>query len=202
MNLSFPISENIAGLEAFYFVEVEHVYQDTGREILLSGNNIWNVGKATKFTPNFKDRLRTSQKGNKIPVTLSGNIAKKSQALNTVLKKMLNRYYIVIYRDLNGQFVRVGSKNHPLKFSYSGNTGKRPGSFAGISFTFSGTLLELPEPYYGIIPTDGGQVNQDQLPLADPVVVRWNEGNVIAVLNPGQTLLLKSEFEVPEFQVL
>lgn len=182
----------------------EYILQDTGNEIILSGQNIWNVGKATKFTPKFKDRLRKSSKGSKVPVTLSGTIAKKTDQMISVLKQMVNRHYVVVYKDYNGQLVRVGSQAHPLTFSYSGNSGKRPGTFAGIEFEFTGTLLDLPETYTGILPTDGGIVNESEDPNAnaDPVTVKWNDGTVIAVLRPGQELVLRSEFEVSEIQVL
>ena len=201
MDLNFPISgDNIGGIKLFWFVPIEHVESETETDVTLKMDRVWFIGRATKFTGKYRERNRSLNSGNKKTITLDGEVAKITPELEAVITKMLGRKYIVVYHDLNGYLKKIGSVDQPMTFEYSGDSGTRPGTKNGVKFDFSGVITSDIGYYAGQLPT-----NENPTPpviVGPPVTVRWNDNTVIAVANPGSTVIIRSEFKATEILVL
>ncbi len=202
MDLNFPISgDNYGGLKLFWFVPVEHVESETDSNVTLQDGKVWYIGRATKFSPEYRERSRSLKFGTKKTLTLDGEIAKLSPELDAIVSVMLGRKYLVVYSDYNGYLKKLGTVEQPLTFEYSANSGKQPGTKNGIQFEFTGVITSDVSYYTGSLPTSG---NPDPPPVVvgDPVTVKWNDDTVIAIASPGATVIIRSEFTATEILII
>lgn len=201
MDLNFPISNNYGGLKLFWFVPVEYVASETDTDVVLKDGKVWFVGRATKFSPEYRERSRSLKYGIKKTLTLDGEIAKLTPELEAIVSTMLGRKYIVVYNDYNGYLRKLGTSEQPLTFEYSANTGKQPGTKNGIRFEFSGVITSDVSYYTGSLPTSG---NPDPPPVVvgDPVTVKWNDDTIIAIASPGTTVIIRSEYKATEILII
>ena len=201
MNLSFPKSSNTAGLKnVFWFVAVSNVLSQIGATVVLKPEQKWNTGKATRFKPDFKEKQKD---GKLLSIAYKAFVPKRTPELDEVLNAMLpHEGYLLIYDDFNGYRRLAGSVDTPLMFTFDLPSGKKPGDANGVNIQFNGISTEhLALLYTDAIDADD-PVPEPEVPLGPPVTVEWNEGNVVAVAQPGEKVIIISEFAADEIQII
>lgn len=201
---------SIGGLEVVFFVPEESIKKYPAREgLILKGNLELHEGHTffllgyTRHTSSYEHQLRTSQRGALYDITQRGTIPTDTPELGSQFYYMAapGRRYVLLFRDRNS-FLRITPPGYALPFSYKFGTGDDPDNRYGYTVTFSD---DTPYPclyYSGSF--EVSEVGTITPPVADssaePVRIRFN-GNVIKIVNPGETLDITSDFALEDFEI-
>lgn len=193
-DLNFPVKgDNFGGLDRFWFVAVEDVDSiDVNGHVILRDGVVWNIGRATRHTLDYNCPDRMTKGGTIYGPSLVGISSKWTPELEAVLSEMRGNRYVLIVKDRNGYLTQVGTKGQGLLFESRRGSGTTPDSKNGVDFSFRGSVTE--EPIYfnlEIVTSD----EQNDVVIADvpPSIVKIN-GNIVAILAPGETYEISSEF--------
>jgi len=141
--------QNTGGLEHFLFVESAALAYDARprRDVVsntivqalpLLDNAYWAQANVIRHTLDYRERQRLRSTGLSYQQNLQGVIAKVTPALTSALQQFENKKWVLIAKDRNGYYRLIGSKEHPLEFSYQSNSGRSPQQRNEVSFSFEG----------------------------------------------------------------
>lgn len=199
-NLNFPVNQdNFGGVDRFWFIPERDIdYVDASKQVVLKEGKAWYLGKATKYSINFKNPSRDARGGTTFRPRLTGTVKRHSPEMEALLSYMRGKRYVVIYKDKNGYLNQVGTKGQALVFETDQDSGTSPDTSNAVSFNFSGDT-KLPPVHYIrelVVSEDPGA----EVPVVDPVLVYIN-GNLVGTRQPGEIVDIKSEFTL-EFDLL
>lgn len=147
----------------------------------------WYVTHETAAT---ESTARQSREGTSKSNTLKFSIPKDQPALRAMFDKACDDEFIVLYKDANGKQKVFGLPDAPVKFRYTHASGSATSSANAYEGEF---YYEGPENMHFY----NGTVTSAPAGTA-PAVVRFN-GVAIAVLQPGETLNITSEYSFTEY---
>ena len=153
----------------------------------ITGFNLWN---ATADTAAVEARGSETREGSKKNIVIKFSLPKDTPGLRQMLEQATADEFIVVYNDGSGQQKIAGHLHAPMRFTFSHNTGSRfaDGNFYDCQFFFEGP--DNTWFYSGSVGTPPtGPANS---------VVNFN-GSPVAVLAPGQTLNITSDFGFTSF---
>jgi len=151
---------------------------------------IWIV---TQESPKMVSRSRNSQEGAFKDNQLTFIIPKDESVTRRMLELAEQDSFIVLFKDSNNKQKIFGTLESPVYFNFDHESGDGRGSRNQYSCSFVSDGPDNSFFYDGSIQIAPGG------PL--PAIVRWTDGTLIAVLQPGQTLLVDSDFE-HDFEVI
>jgi hypothetical protein len=138
----------------------------------------------------ISSRSRLSKEGSSKDTELGFIISLDRLAIKNMLLAAEEDEFIVIYRYATGPTKIFGLLEAPARFTFDHSSGKQPtdGNENNCRFYYAGP--DNTYFFFGEIPAPA--------PGAAPAVVRYN-GEVIAVLQPGETLDIQSDFGFTDF---
>jgi hypothetical protein len=140
----------------------------------------------TSETGQVRIRNRQSQEGPRITSELSGFIPRRDAQLQQLMDYCRNHHFVLLIRQGDGKDHLFGSLEQPLRFEVDFETGQNPSSRPGYAFRFFTEGVDVLNRYSGSVTIPGAGQN--------PAIVRWDDGELIATLNPGETLEVSSGF--------
>jgi hypothetical protein len=202
-NINRPDGDNNGGLETFYFLPVEQLAQDPPpgtitQNLQLAAGAVFYAFYCTLGSLQYNEGETQDNRGTRYKQTLKGYVPKDTPELQAALAELSGRRFVIIYKDFNGFFKLVGSRQYWLQFSRELDTGNSPSGRNGFGFSFSGESTRKAAHYLGSFPVseqpDAGQPPDD--PYANLVKVVDGAGQLILTLSPGETLVVESGFSV------
>jgi hypothetical protein len=153
----------------------------------ISGFNSW---RATYNSAGMQARGQRTREGEKKENRLRILIPKDSPGIRQMLEQATEDEFIIIYTDGNGKQKLSGQLHAPMRFTFDHNTG----STAADGNFYEGTFFyEGPDNTFFYSGSAGTQ------PVGPAnSIVNFN-GSPLAVLSPGQTLNIVSDFGITSF---
>lgn len=146
----------MGGVLFFYFIEagavskVNYTADHKVSSITLKVGSVLSAGYSTPHMLAVKTDPSDSDQGVSYAQELKGFFPRPPAGLIAELYNMVNRKFIVLAKDSNGNARMLGTPEQPLGFSFSEDTGSRPGDLPGAAFSFSGNLYQ-PAYFYTAI---------------------------------------------------
>jgi hypothetical protein len=147
---------------------------------------------ATQESSGIKSSARISREGSSKTNRLPFRLPLDLESVRAMMDKAMDDEFIVLFKYPNGKQKIFGSIEAPVRFEYDHSSGEgfADGSFNNCQFYYDG-----PENiffYDGSVPTPS--------PGAAPAWVKYND-EVIAVLYPGESLNIESDFGFTDFYI-
>ncbi|WP_139252257.1 hypothetical protein [Hymenobacter psychrotolerans] len=194
----------LVGFLNLYCLPVEYLLADPatdGSTILgnlqLAPNTGWYELKVTQNTIKFDETPKAAR-----GVTTYATKVNATRAQNgdegAAIWALQGRRCLVMLRDMAGRLRLVGSRESFLVFR-SGSEGSSPSARAGIDLQFTGELSRPAVYYAGALPLVGGGVLSGSTGAATgtgSVTVKNRKGELMATVQAGQTIIIKSGFRV------
>lgn len=199
-DLNFPVKgDNFGGLDRFWFAALEDVDSvDSNGQIVLKEGTVWNIGRATKHTLDYNCSDRMTKGGTIYGPSLIGISSKWTPELEVVLSQMRGNRYVLIVKDRNGYLTQIGTKGQGLLFESKRGSGTTPDSKNGVDFSFRGSVTEEPR-FFNLEVVTSDEQGDVEIPNVPPSVVKIN-GNIVAILSPGEEYSISSDFTL-EFEL-
>lgn len=87
-----------------------------------------------------------SKPGNSFRHSISGDIVGRSSENDKLLETMLRYRYIIVLKNWDGKYTRIGDPNQGLQFDFKYSTSPNPSGDKGYSIEFSGNTLSSQKP--------------------------------------------------------
>ena len=136
MNTLLKPSDNLGGVLRLWAIPAEDVVSLTAGVLSLSGTD--NV-IALYITPESADSsclLKKADGGFYYEITVSGFSPRIRKEADQLFKSMAGHNYVVVFLDGNLQYRAAGSKEQPLRFSFSAKTGMAVSDRNGYELEF------------------------------------------------------------------
>jgi hypothetical protein len=129
---------------------------------------------------------------------LVGTLARHTAPLAAGLEAMEGQELVVLYRDRNGEVQLLGTPEQPLTFRDAYDSGVDFLTRNNYDWTFSGETPRRARPYLGAWEVSGlglqtGVVLQGN---SGKVEIRDKRGNLMATVDAGRSVVLRSGFRV------
>lgn len=152
----FPIFDNIdnmGGNKSFMFIPEDEIVEIKSpvnfviqeAPVLLTGKTFLN-GYASHKTLRLSEIPEQTAAGTHFNSKISGFYPKIIPNVVSSFVKMKERMFVVAVLDNNKQLRLVGTKEQPLQFTFSLDTGANAATRNGITFEFTGQSI-LPSPF-------------------------------------------------------
>jgi hypothetical protein len=147
---------------------------------------------ATLETPRISTQTNQNREGQTKRNSLPFIIPKDRPDLRTILERMTEDEFILLFRYPSGTQKLFGQKHAPVKFSFDHDSGAEFSNRNGYECRFFYNGPDNIFFYPGTVtPAPAGPA---------PAIVNLN-GNFLAQLLPGQTLNIDSDFDFTDFQI-
>ena len=200
-NINRNTGDNWGVLEKFYFTAPESIVGIPAAKAGVIKDNIqmalgttWYAFGVTPRTLSYQEPFSPDRNGGRFKMQLKGFIAKETPEIKTELDQLYGRPVVLLYKEYNGFFKLVGSKEHYLELELDLDTGGDPASRNGISFSFKGDNTREAYFYEGAFTVSQEGVVAPPPPPEQVVTIRRGDGQVVAKLLPGQTFEIISGF--------
>jgi hypothetical protein len=180
MNFPKLHNYNIGSIKTFVFVDEQGIDQwpdvilNTMQSLpTLKSGYVWNQGYSTQDSKGLVERTGRDNKGVLHTHIISGVYPRINSIVTSIFTKMLNKRYIVVVEDNNGESRILGRPGNGLKFTFEDSTQENASGRNSYSFTFSGNS-RFTAPHISEIP-----VIQNNCAPATYQVIDQNE-NILA----------------------
>lgn len=157
-------------------------------DIVLKPGKSWAQWSVTRNTPRHRSAFQASMEGDFESASLSFTIPRDRAAIRPMLQMAQDDDHIVLYRDANSEWKLYGSLSDPVRFRFSHDTGSAPVQRNAYACEFYSEGSANTWFYNGEVsaPPSG----------TPPAIVRFSNGQIVAALQPGETLIITSGFSV------
>lgn len=159
-------------------------------EVVLKAGASFFRWRVTQKTAGVNSSSRITREGPTKENRLRFFIALDREAVRTMLEQAELDEFIVIYQYANGKKKIFGLLESPVRFEFSHDSGIAPADSNGNNCSF---YYDGPDNTY-FYNADSPSIGSGPA----PVIVKHN-GEVIAILSPGQTFNIESEFGFTDF---
>ncbi|QHL87428.1 hypothetical protein GU926_08255 [Nibribacter ruber] len=205
-------SDNMGGVEAVFYTAHSNIdwdqFPDTDGlrligDIVLKEGATWGMLVFTRDSAGFNLVPKQDQRGIYYNHDLKGSFPKDTPELAQLLYKIMRGRYVVLHRDFNGYLKFSGHRDFSLGFEYKYASGDSPSRNNAYAAGFKAESI-FPAFFYSgnFEVTDLGEANPP-VPgsgSGEPIKVMFN-GEVVKIVQPGETLSIESEFTL-EFKIL
>ncbi|WP_201979312.1 hypothetical protein [Hymenobacter rubidus] len=205
-NLAQAPDDNLGGIEALWYTRAADLlnFPATG-ELVIAQNLVLAPGACWYQLVSVRESVRYKQApkdlgrhGNSYAQTLTGTLARHTAALAAGLEALEGQELVALYRDHNGEVQLVGTPEQPLSWKDAYDAGLVSGTRNNYDWTLSGETPRRARPYLGtwevsglglesglVLGTAGGNID-----------IRDRRGNLLATVDAGRTVVLRSGFRV------
>lgn len=167
----FDGGQNIPGYVHFYFVPDDAIVSippaNAGvvdlDDVTYSGNTNWFVGASILRTLKLGNEQKLTPDGPTYPVVIEGQAAKKSAYNLSLFHEMSYKRWLVMIKDLNGNYFICGEAGNGLSFSWKEVEG-------ALSFVFGGSYRQPCWFASGNVNLDGVAVGIDYIPATTTII--------------------------------
>ncbi len=129
MNSINKQTKNLGGISKFFLVPVDQYVSLSDPDAnqirtltITSMDTAWEIS-AIYQSIQYSEKLQLSKSGYYYDKSFTARIAKDSAQTYADLRSLVNRTWILIYQDQNGQWKLVSNPAYPLRFEFSTTTG-------------------------------------------------------------------------------
>jgi hypothetical protein len=167
----FDGGQNIPGYVHFYFVPDSAIDTIPAHNagvidldnIAYTDGDEWYVGASILKTLNLGNEQKLTPDGPTYPVVIEGKAAKKSAYNLSLFHEMSYKRWIVLIKDLNGNYFICGEAGNGLSFSFKEVDG-------ALSFVFGGSYRQPCWFASGNVNLDGVAVGIDYIPATTTII--------------------------------
>jgi hypothetical protein len=198
-------ADNIGGIEALWYARVSDLlfFDDLGdlpiTQLELKPGAFWYQLVSTRGTVRYKQTPKPlGRHGESYTQKLVGTVPRHTAELAVGLEALERQELVVLYRDLNGQVQLVGTPEQPLAWSDAYDSGEiMQNQRNNYDWTLAGETPRRARPYLGTWNVSGvglsGSITLGSAP-GGAVQLRTASGRLLATVEAGRTVILKSDF--------
>jgi hypothetical protein len=147
--------DNLGGLNSFKFIPttevnsiVDAINGKVCEPLVVANLGRWYDCYATEGTIKFSEELQDSKHGDFFQLKLTAFVPKGRTDVSDQLEKMKNKNFIIDCLDNNERRVLVGTKEKPMRFKYSYDTGSGVPNRNGYTLEFYGVSIKNTPTYF------------------------------------------------------
>lgn len=167
----FDGGQNIPGYVHFYYLPDTAITDIPAHNngvidldaVNYEDSNEWYVGASILRTLSLGNEQKLTPDGPTYPVVIEGKAAKKSAHNLALFHEMSYKRWIVLVKDLNGNYFICGEPGNGLSFSYKEAEG-------GLSFVFGGSYRQPCWFATGNVNLDGVAVGINYIPATTTII--------------------------------
>jgi len=135
----------------------------------------WNILEFTMYTVKFTEVFKKNTEGNIYEVSLSGFFPKNRADISALFMQMLNKRFVIGFRDNNNNWIFAGDRNTGLTFTLNSIIDDKVTGRNGYEFQFQGNF-RTKSPHF--IYEENGIMIQNALLIDDNVYLDYG-GNIL-----------------------
>jgi hypothetical protein len=206
-NVAQEPDDNLSGVAALWYARAADILNFPAWGDLAITQNLelvdgasWYQVVSVRQTVRYKQTPKDlGRHGESYTQALTGTLARHTAPLAAGLEALAGQDLVVLYRDRNGEVQLVGTPDEPLRWKDSYDTGLDAGTRNNYDWTLSGETPRRARPYRGTwevsgVGLGGGVVLQPG--TGGQVEIRDKRGNLMARVDAGQTVVVRSGFRV------
>jgi hypothetical protein len=148
-------NDNLGGVNSFKFIpDTDILAMPTNinnsflEPVFINNGARWYNCYATQDTIRYTEEKEKSKHGDFFSIKFVAFIPKDTDELSNNLESMNNKNFVIDYIDNNGNRKLIGSKENPLQFKYSLDTGSSMPNRNGYQIEFTAQSIHKMPTYF------------------------------------------------------
>ncbi|GAB3334252.1 hypothetical protein GCM10027511_43070 [Hymenobacter humi] len=206
-NVEQTPDDNLGGVEALWYTRAADVLNFPATGDLVIAHNLqlregafWYQLVSIRATVGYKQTPKgLGRHGDVHQQQLVGTLARHTAELAAGLEALEGQELVALYRDHNGQVQLVGTPEQPLSWKDSYDSGLVTGRRNNYDWTLAGETPRRARPYLGSWDVSAKGLETGlvlQGGSGGSVEIRDRAGNLMARVDAGHTVVLRSGFRV------
>lgn len=205
-NVEQEPADNLGGVEACWVTRAADLVNFPAAGELAIAQNLqlrpdcfWYQVVSTRATVRYKQTPKAlGRHGDVYQQVLAGTLARHTAPLAAGLEALEGQELVALYRDHNGEVQLLGTPEEPLSWRDAYDSGVLSGARNNYDWTLSGETGRRARPYLGSweVSANGLQTGLVLQGQGGRVEIRDKRGNLMATVDAGRTVVLRSGFRV------